>query len=545
MVSEINAFILDWMAISKKDLQNYFIINGENSKPLFKASNTENIELIGRFSNANLIDGVDKLVVEDCAEIEGRITQLNLSRSEFMGKITAYEEEIEKAKAVDFEQEKEVKIELQKEKIKDLEESINSTKDDNDSIDLSLEKDKEKMCVADMEASELQDKIDDLKKVTFDEKYEKLDKSIESLDEELGFRNGSKVAINKELKEATQMLTEINNNIAGSVKCPKCNHEFLVADPEIDIESEKEDKPKVEKAITSLNDKIKKIETSVEEIYVEIEKKSKEKGVIRKEEQAHLDSIKALRSKMNEFKEEVDNISSTIKRNENKKVSNLSKIESLKESIKLCREQITALKALKKDETIIQRFEDSITETYKEIVKIDNKIKKENDLLFEKKQWVFNFKKFSAHLANKSLKVIQGYCNLYLQEMGSDIQIRIEGYKQKSDGSLSEKITPYIIRNGEVRKYGSFSKGERGRVNLASSLAIVSIINKTHKYGGLENFMADELFEGVDSKGLSLIVKSVEKLNVPMMLTTHVTDRSVSSNVLLVRKENNVSKLIY
>ena len=283
MVSEINTFILDWMAISKKDLQNYFIINGENSKPLFKASNTENIELIGRFSNANLIDGVDKLVVEDCAEIEGRITQLNLNRSEFMGKITAYEEEIEKAKAVDFEQEKEEKIESQKDKIKEIEESINSTKDDNDSIDLSLEKDKEKMCVADLEASTLQDKIDDLKKVTFDEKYEKLDKSIESLGKDAATKKSSTTSISKELKEATQMLTEINNNIAGSVKCPKCEHVFLVADPEIDIEAEKEDKPKVEKAITSLNDKIKKIETSIEEIDVEIEKKSKEKGIIRKE----------------------------------------------------------------------------------------------------------------------------------------------------------------------------------------------------------------------------------------------------------------------
>ena len=82
-------------------------------------------------------------------------------------------------------------------------------------------------------------------------------------------------------------------------------------------------------------------------------------------------------------------------------------------------------------------------------------------------------------------------------------------------------------------------------MNLASCLAIVAIINKTHKYGGLENFMADELFEGVDEKGLALIIKSVEKLSVPMMLTTHVTNRSVSSNILLVRKENNESKLIY
>lgn len=99
---------------------------------------------------------------------------------------------------------KKEKIDAQKDKIKEFEDSIKSTQDDNNSIDLSLKADKEKMLVADMEASTLQDKIEDLQKIALKKNMKNLI-NLESLDEEIGFRNGSKVSINKRVKAASDV----------------------------------------------------------------------------------------------------------------------------------------------------------------------------------------------------------------------------------------------------------------------------------------------------------------------------------------------------
>ena len=69
-------------------------------------------------------------------------------------------------------------------------------------------------------------------------------------------------------------------------------------------------------------------------------------------------------------------------------------------------------------------------------------------------------------------------------------------------------------------------------------------MNKSNKFGGLTQLFLDEFAEGCDPKGIGLIIKSAQKLNFPLMMTTHVTDREAVSDILIVRKENKVSTLI-
>lgn len=270
---------------------------------------------------------------------------------------------------------------------------------------------------------------------------------------------------------------------------------------------------------------------------------STKKKEIRKEEQDHLDEIKALNKRLTTIEEDIDDLNSSVKRNQNKLKTNQEKETSLLGKIKLIEEDIEIIKN-SEFKSNKQKWQKEVVKLNSQIIETDEKIKKQESLLFDKKQWVFNFKKFSSHLANKSLKIIEGYVNKFLIDLGSDIAVRIEGYKMKADGTLSEKITPYIIRDGIVRKYGSFSKGERGRVNMSCYLALAEVINKTNKYGGFDFISLDEVTEGVDSQGIGLIAKALGKLERTIMLTTHVTDRSIHSDVLLVRKENGVSTLI-
>ena len=156
--------------------------------------------------------------------------------------------------------------------------------------------------------------------------------------------------------------------------------------------------------------------------------------------------------------------------------------------------------------------------------------------------WIFKMKEFKMYLSNIGIKKIQQYCNGVLEDMESDLKVKIDGFKMKADGTIKEEITPSIIRNDMI-DFGSFSGGERGRLEYSMILAQQRIINETNPYGGLGFLFADEIAEGIDSLGLKLIAKSLSKFNFPILITTHVMNQSVGLKILKVIKENNISRI--
>ena len=61
-VNDGKKWILNWFGISKDDLFNYFIINKSRFKSFFKSSNREKVDLINRFSDASIIDGLEEVL---------------------------------------------------------------------------------------------------------------------------------------------------------------------------------------------------------------------------------------------------------------------------------------------------------------------------------------------------------------------------------------------------------------------------------------------------------------------------------------------------
>jgi len=58
LISNKNALILEFIGISREDLLNCYIVSKRKYVSFFYSSNTKKNELIGRFSNSNLIYGV-------------------------------------------------------------------------------------------------------------------------------------------------------------------------------------------------------------------------------------------------------------------------------------------------------------------------------------------------------------------------------------------------------------------------------------------------------------------------------------------------------
>jgi DNA repair exonuclease SbcCD ATPase subunit len=133
--------------------------------------------------------------------------------------------------------------------------------------------------------------------------------------------------------------------------------------------------------------------------------------------------------------------------------------------------------------------------------------------------------------------------NKYLIDMKCDFKLKLEGYKQLRSGELREKITPYIYKDGEVCEHGEFSKGVRARIDAATLATFQTLINDTSKQGGLDLLMPDEIFEGLDSLGLQLLLEAFNRIGKTTQLTTHVTNESIYPHILMVEKINGISKI--
>ena len=571
-VNDGNDLIMNWIGISKDDLQNYYIINKERYKSFFSSSNKEKIEMINRFSNAKLIDGVDKEVQTDVTKLESELKLLESNKTSLISKIRTLKEQINYELDRDLEAEIKKDIDSLHDEILCLNEVISSYAikkiEKDDLIKLVKDSIPEKQTLIDGLNGQIKEKntvlentlksLSDLNDKSKADDYIVLDEKLSKIGLKSSNYKAEKRTLDSNKREIEDILSDINKNITGSVKCPKCSHEFLAGDPTIDIEEEKEAKvsteellEKTKKSIEDIYTELDKLDKQTTDVDLEKKKIKEEENVIFQEKQKIQRSVDAINTEIKGFKcgitkyeDEIESVDIRVKRYENEIITYKEKIKQSDTEIEDINARIEKAKDKEIDHKRIADIRLQMRSEGGKLRDINYSIKRKKDSIFETSQWIFNFKKFNMHLANQSLKVIQGYCNKFLQSINSDIQIKWEGIKMLANGTLKEEITPYIIRDSEQRDFWSFSGGERGRMDYSMIITHQKMINSTHKYGGLDFLSTDEIAEGIDSQGLSDLMKALSTLQRTIMVTTHVVNRSVSSNILLVRKENGISTLI-
>ena len=159
--------------------------------------------------------------------------------------------------------------------------------------------------------------------------------------------------------------------------------------------------------------------------------------------------------------------------------------------------------------------------------------------------WITNFKRFKSFLANKSIRNIKDYTNLFLETMGSNINVEIEGYRELANKKVKEEITVSVLRDGlSEGSYGKFSGGERGRIDVCNILAIQELINLNSPSGGLDLLICDEIFDSIDSKGLECMIQGLQSLGKTIMIVSQVEINSLKEQTITVRKENKISTIV-
>lgn len=590
-VNDGKKYVLAWFDISKEDLFNYYIINKTRFKSFFKTSNKEKVDLINRFSDASIVDGIEKI---DNTELDEQYQDKLDEVSKIEGKIEITEANILKENNRDFEQELlteesdikeeikdiEGKIEEMEKSIEDEKEAISDYKEEKEEIDEAIEslKLQKPPIEQDIKSEEeflktIESELDDAKKLVeefvstdWDSKRREEEEKIEEKEEEL---ESIEEEQDKEKEQETKILTflqSIEVKLKNSITCPKCEHEFVIGG---DIEKlrEKEAKGKnlkkaLEKKKQQTSSSHQAIKTSIKKIEEALSSINNDESLENKEKNILSEAVNSIKSRYNTKQEEIaglkkklDGIDTGISTYENElKDIDLSikevngDISSMKADIKNHKAEIKnyekEIKNLKagNNEQLLKELEEDLENLKADKIRVEAEAQSIGDKIYERNQWINNFKQFRMFLANQSLEAIEFHCNRYLAGMGSDLKIKLEGFRMLASGAIKDEITAKVIRNVE-RTFSSFSGGEQGRLLFAAILANRHMINSTHKYGGLDFLSVDEVFEGVDSLGLKSLIKAAKQLEVAVMIITHVTDEEVSEDTLLIEKVNGISKI--
>jgi len=544
-VPDGNKEIIKWIGISKEDFENFYVIDGESYTSFITAPNAEKIDFISRFSNSKIIHGVWDLPKKEALELEGTLNTVNEDKIKSESRLEVYKDQLREEKSRDIDKEKEEEISKKKVEIAGHKAAIKILEDEKESWGGDVEKLTDKVTSAKEIFDELSLKLDNFKSSDLGDKKKKLFDKQQKANSKKSKAFRKEMELGNEKSALSNELEEINNILAGLITCPKCSHQFKI-DEDVDVKELKSKKKKLKKSVEGkekeIADAIADVDTlkgKVESITSKIDKIETKQDKDRKKKDSIRSKMEKASSKLSDLKQELVEAEGEITDCDNKIKSSKKVIGNLEDTIK-------SIKASKRsNQKEIDAIEAKIEKEKKEFKRLKKEANKIENSIFEVKAVENELKKFYSHLANQFIKVIQGYVNKNLKDMGSDLQISWEGYKVNGDGNLSEKITPYITRGGRVRSWGSFSKGERQRMQYANILANQEILNSTNEWGGLNFLFTDEVTEGTDAKGIGKLMKSLARKNFPIFVTTHVTDRNVHSNIMVIQKDQfGTSKIL-
>ncbi len=530
-VKDGNRFLLEEVfCLTKNDIDTSFIVNEEKYISFFFSSDTAKKDLIGRFSNAEIINGVDDYVKDDVKELKSGLSDLEKSQIATQAKKELIEQQIDMESDETFEADR-------KERIQDLNDLIGDYEGDKVDALEKITNNKKHIKELNVIIEKYEKDIEKLSSVVEDKKLKELNKKLPQVE---------KVTkdIQDELDEYDDILTEyreiqanLETDLLGTVQCPKCEHLFFAGNPESDVD----------KTEQNLEDTLKSIEEVTTDLDTSKDDLAEVKGIAKDLD----DNI----SKVNKKIREIDSKELEITRQLTQKRAQINTYETrngaLEKNIKIFESSITSseerIKSVEAEtnDSKVDDLEAQIKGYDDELVQLEIDIQRKNDEIYDVNQWIINFKQFYSYLANKSLSLIQNKTNYYLNEMRSNLRIKIEGFKTLASGEIRETITPIIYKNGLIKgPFGKLSGGERVRVEVANLISRQEIINQSSRKGGLDLIFIDEILDQSDRLGIDLLMKSLENINKTIIVITQLQS-DFQHNKVRVTKRNDISKIEY
>lgn len=576
-VNTYNKRIFDILGISRDDFFNFYLVTKERYSPFLSASQTKKVEIVNRFSGADSVDNTKEFIdidsIEKGSEISkidkdlqalgGRLVLLKEQKLEEEGKITQeiidqQKEEIDQSiltsEGIIFQK----KIDLNR-VCKILRSAVveRKTFKEPEYIQKGLDHIQKWNQVWDTISNRLSTKRKDLS--SFEQKVADVEEVEKETKKELEAFKEKKTEVSNKITALELEQTNTNNQIQGAITCPKCSHEFSLRYKDFDITVAKARVKEIEEIeLPKLDIEIKAVEKTIlsyKEIFEEIDEMkvgiNDEIKVYRAQIDIKLAKVTIKIESLTTLKNDLEN-----KRREYKqtlvtfKTKVTDAFSDYKRYLGSLKTETKVLETLKENLVKLDEIDDSkigeLSTQIEELEVQELKLKEDLQVKTDEKnlidQWLVSFKGFKSFLANQSIKNISDYTNLFLNGMNSDITIDIEGYKLLSSGKLKEEISTMVLRDGfPVGSYGTFSAGERGRIEIAVILANRELVNLNSPTGGLDLLLADEILDSVDSMGLEYLIDSLQPLQQTILVISQNEINALLSSTVIIEKTNGVS----
>lgn len=496
-VAEGNSRILQLLDISKEDLLNYFIIDGDNGISFFSASDGDKKKVIARFSKVSMID-------EAIERTKFKLVEITSKKDNKLREIEKYNTKIETLEE-SITYERESRKQDNEEEIRQIDDKLTKLSEKKENILKELK-------IAEKALKEVQQT--DVKESSNEKTIEENENKITEYKEKIK-------KLLKTTREASKIITEVETIIDGGVTCPKCNHNWSLVESEMNLEQAKEVKKDTENIVESIEKKIEVFDKKLEQL----EKNNEKLG----EEDEELEQTKRT---IENSKKSVNRIKETIGENDSEK----ERLEKKKAKIE---EESKDNKRVKELELEIENVENEREKSRNDLKSIDLEWDNYN-------YWKINFVNFKSFLINKVLKTLEGYINFNLNKFKTFLSVNIDGYKTNKDGTLRENITVLVSKDGgdNWNKFGRHSGGQRGRINICGILTLQNLINSSSKSGGLDLLLLDEVFDGLDVKGQGEVIHTLEIAEITTMIISHSNNDVAAGNQLWVEHKNSISRIL-
>jgi exonuclease SbcC len=570
-VDEANEFILSQLGVSKEDLLNYFLVSKEKFCSFFDTADAKKKQLINRFSGADRLDQLAPQLDKKLADAEHCVSKFAMWENEARTRVNVYTEELTAARLRSPEKQREEELGVLYEQANQLEADYKQTKREHvDALKAENVVQAELVALGSDNSEQLVTELNKDSEGVLAE-VARLQAVVRAVEGPGSEWHGERMAINEKregffaelreykatLKEILDFEADLQKTIRGSVECPKCEHPFSLAEPGADIAEAHTDLKQVEEVllpnanrqIDRLNLAVLAADKEMDEARVRMEQRRRVAGeeleTYRTTYEAPLQARgEAIRQTTQKYYADLRAIN-----------ARLSPAQSLVSSLKLKVERIhqalgdVNTKIEKKQgeqlEDLIGPLASKLEAAQQKLAEMEEEHGKAKEIRDKAGAWPVRMKQFKSYLANQLLDTLSGYTNLFLEKIGSDLQIELEGYRLLADRkTIKEELTAKLLRGGEdAGSFHKYSGGEKGRVDFCQILAVQQLINLNAPTGGLNLLVTDEILESVDSRGVHELARKLDNLDKTIMLVTHAGADVPFPNRLLVEKRNGVSSL--
>lgn len=416
----------------------------------------------------------------------------------------------------------------------------------------------------------------------FTKQYQIRNEAVEEELNSLGIKLHNLSRTGEELRTKRRNLSSavesLKNKLAGTITCPACKHQFLVADKEFDVIAGQQELSKKQHSLVLIGNEI----TEAEQHCITVEKKQRTitadrqairqkndewqqqlstagkdlqtatfelETMSRKEKQIRetiislQKDIEGVRRKI--FDEAFELIDAAYRTNERKKLTINDEVTAAESSIETLRATLSEISNSSPDE-IIESLRASLKNYRKKSAEILNAKDKIEQTLKQLQEQEQRFNQFKSYLANTKIEALSKITNEFLASIGSDIRIQFSGYTVLKTGKLREKISVTLVRDGvDCGSFGKFSEGEKARVNLSSILAMQKLVNSNCEGDkGLDLLVLDEILAAVDEEGNMKMFESLNRLGITALVVSHGHVSEAYPHTLVIRKEHGESRIV-